>query len=291
MYWRGGRLLTRITDPGLHLRLPLTDSYELVQVTMQTDKVTDIPCGTKGGVSIAFEKIEVVNRLSKAHAYDIIKEYGIHYDKTWIYDKIHHEINQFCSFHTLQEVYIDKFDEVDEKIRDALQADITKYARGIEIISVRVTKPRIPEDIMENYVMMEVERTKAMVALERQKVVEREIEVERTRAIAEAERAAQRSPEQEAAKKTEEIQNEMYMAKQRAAADAAQYAAEREAAGWALKLTPQFLEYTFLQAISNNTKMWWGERLPAMVTDQRLLGGLFDGLRAEKDKRGPAGQA
>jgi hypothetical protein len=31
-------------------------------------------------------------------------------DKTWIYDKIDHEINQFCTSHSLQEVYIDKFD-------------------------------------------------------------------------------------------------------------------------------------------------------------------------------------
>jgi hypothetical protein len=42
----------------------------------------------------------------------------------------------------------------------------------------------------------------------------------------------------------------MYLAQQKAAADAAHYAAEREAAGWALKLTPEFLEYTFLQVLS-----------------------------------------
>ena len=77
-----------------------------------------------------------------------ILEYGINYDATWIYDKIHHEvrhspcklalfrsvltgqdrhwlvlqrqqgswlvlqINQFCSRHSLQQIYIDKFDEV-----------------------------------------------------------------------------------------------------------------------------------------------------------------------------------
>ncbi len=35
--------------------------------------------------------------------------------------QIHHEINQFCSMNSLQEVYIDLFDTVDDKIRDALQ--------------------------------------------------------------------------------------------------------------------------------------------------------------------------
>ncbi len=31
---------------------------------MQTDEVTNIPCGTSGGVVIYFDKIEVVNLLS-----------------------------------------------------------------------------------------------------------------------------------------------------------------------------------------------------------------------------------
>jgi hypothetical protein len=56
--------------------------------------------------------LQVVNRLNKEYVYDTILEFGVSYDKTWIYDKIHHEINQFCSSHSLQEVYIDKFDQV-----------------------------------------------------------------------------------------------------------------------------------------------------------------------------------
>lgn len=59
LYWRGGRLLHRMSAPGIRLKLPLIDQFETIQVTMQTDKVEDIPCGTKGGVNIAFEKIEV----------------------------------------------------------------------------------------------------------------------------------------------------------------------------------------------------------------------------------------
>lgn len=56
---------------------------------------------------IEFEKIEVVNRLRKDMAWETVKNYTVNYDQTWIYDKIHHEINQFCSKHTLHEVYID----------------------------------------------------------------------------------------------------------------------------------------------------------------------------------------
>lgn len=61
-----------------------------------------------------FDKIEVVNRLRHDLAYQTIKNYTIHYDQTWIFDKIHHEINQYCSKYTLHEVYITKFDELDD---------------------------------------------------------------------------------------------------------------------------------------------------------------------------------
>jgi hypothetical protein len=36
------------------------------------------------------------------------------------------------------------FDEIDEAMKEALQKDCTKYAPGLEIINVRVTKPKLP---------------------------------------------------------------------------------------------------------------------------------------------------
>jgi regulator of protease activity HflC (stomatin/prohibitin superfamily) len=88
IYFRGGALLDSITEPGYHLKLPLVTTVENVQVTVQTDKVTNIPCGTSGGVVIYFDHIEVVNRLKKALVHETIKNYTVHYDKTWIFDKI-----------------------------------------------------------------------------------------------------------------------------------------------------------------------------------------------------------
>lgn len=88
----GGALQEATTQPGFHFKMPLT-SVEAVQVTVQTDKVTEIPCGTSGGVMIYFDNIEVVNRLRPEFVHATIKNYTVNYDKTWIFDKIHHEIN------------------------------------------------------------------------------------------------------------------------------------------------------------------------------------------------------
>ena len=58
---------------------------------------------------IYFDRIEVVNRLERNAVFEVVRDYTVDYDRALIYDKIHHEMNQFCSSHTLQEVYIDLF--------------------------------------------------------------------------------------------------------------------------------------------------------------------------------------
>jgi len=191
LYWRGGALLDGVTEPGYHLMIPFITTSENVQVTLQTDLVKNIPCGTSGGVMIYFEKIEVVNQLRKEHVHETIKKYGTGYDKIWIFDKIHHEINQFCSKHTLQEVYIDEFDQLDEALQKALQDDCNKWDTGIDIINIRVTKPKIPEAIMQNYLAVSEEKTRLLVAEQHQLLVKREEDTKRTAARIAAEREAE----------------------------------------------------------------------------------------------------
>ncbi|VAI05396.1 unnamed protein product [Triticum turgidum subsp. durum] len=305
VYWRGGALLKTITTPGYHLKLPFITQFEPIQVK-------GIPCGTKGGVMISFDKIEVVNRLNKDFVYETLLNYGVHYDKTWIYDKIHHEINQFCSAHSLQQVYIDMFDQIDETMKEAIQRDCTRYAPGIEIISVRVTKPNIPVSIRRNFELMEEERTKALIAIERQKVAEKEAETQKKIALSEAEKNAlvskilmqQMLTEKDSSKRQQQIDNEMFLARERALADANYYRHDKhycffiypahgcflltccirsglsritkEAEANKLKLTPEYLELRFIESIANNTKIFFGEKIPNMIMDQRLIRNHLD---------------
>ena len=87
IYYSGGALLQTYTEPGYHLKLPYVTTMYQVQVTVQTDAVTDIPCGTSGGVLITFGKIEVVNRLKKDTVLATVKNYTVDYDKLWIFDR------------------------------------------------------------------------------------------------------------------------------------------------------------------------------------------------------------
>jgi regulator of protease activity HflC (stomatin/prohibitin superfamily) len=281
VYWRGGALLDRVTDPGFHHMWPLLTWHEVVQVTLQTDKVTQIPCGTSGGTVITFDKIEVVNRLKREYVHETIKNYTIDYDKTWIYDKIHHEINQFCSAHTLEEVYISKFDTLDESLRDALQSDINRWAPGIEIVAIRVTKPRIPEKIRLNYEQVEQEAGKVKVATQTQLLVQKEAETERKRAVSEAEKRAavatielgKQLAEKENEKRVEAIDNDMHLARQKAQSDAEFYQASREAEANRARITPELIQLEAVRAMANNTKVFFGDKLPNIFIDPAALPG------------------
>ncbi|GAB0200267.1 erlin-2 [Grus americana] len=294
VYYRGGALLTSTSGPGFHLMLPFITSYKSVQTTLQTDEVKNVPCGTSGGVMIYFDRIEVVNFLIQSAVYDIVKNYTADYDKALIFNKIHHELNQFCSVHTLQEVYIELFDQIDENLKLALQQDLTTMAPGLIIQAVRVTKPNIPETIRRNYELMESEKTKLLIAAQKQKVVEKEAETERKKALIEAEKIAQvaeitygqKVMEKETEKRISEIEDAAFLAREKARADAECYTAMKVAEANKLKLTPEYLQLMKYKAIAANSKIYFGKDIPNMFMDYtgsqtKSAEGLAEGIQEE----------
>ncbi|XP_054826517.1 erlin-1-like [Eublepharis macularius] len=270
VYYRGGALLPSLSGPGFRLLLPFLTAHRAVQTTLQTDEVKNVPCGTSGGVMIYIDRIEVVNFLAPHAVYNIVRNYTADYDKALIFNKIHHELNQFCSAHTLQEVYIELFDQIDDNLKLALQEDLNVMAPGLTIQAVRVTKPKIPEAIRRNFELVETEKTKLLIAAEKQKVVEKEAETERRKALIEAEKAAQVSKiryhqkvmESLIRKRIYELEDAAFLAREKAKADAKYYTAQKAADSNKMKLTPAYLELVKYQAIATNSKLYFGSSLP-----------------------------
>jgi len=270
VYYRGGALLNTMSAPGFHLMVPLITTYKSVQTTLQTDEVKNVPCGTSGGVMIYFDRIEVVNLLEPPNVHDIVKRYSADYDKPLIFDKVHHELNQFCSAHNLQEVYIDLFDQIDENLKSSIQADLQEMAPGLRVHSVRVTKPKIPESIRKNYELMEAEKTKLMISTQRQKVVEKEAETDRKKAVIEAEKEAsvakiqyeRKVAEKSSLQTMSKIEDEMHLAKERSKTDAEFYRIKRESEANALLLSKEYLELRKFEAVSSNRKVYFGPDIP-----------------------------
>merc|ERR1719210_568566 len=244
------------------MMIPFLTAVRNIQTTLQTDEVKNVPCGTSGGVMIYFDRIEVVNVLQNTAVYDIVKNYTADYDKPLIFDKVHHELNQFCSGHTLQEVYIELFDQIDENLKNALQADLLEMAPGLKVHSVRVTKPKIPEAIRKNFELMDAEKTKLLISTQKQKVIEKDAETERKKAVIEAEKEAQVAKiqyerkilEKESLQKMAKIEDEMHLAKEKSRTDAEYYRIKREAEANALLLTREYLDLKKYEALSKNRK-------------------------------------
>jgi len=272
VYFRGGALLQGTSKPGFHMMLPFITTYRSIQTTLQTDEVKNVPCGTSGGVMIYFDRIEVVNVLQPSAVFDIVKNYTADYDKPLIFDKVHHELNQFCSAHNLQSVYIDLFDQIDENLKKSIQSDLTEMAPGLKVISVRVTKPKIPEAIRKNYELMEGEKTKLLISTQRQKVVEKDAETDRKKAVIEAEKEAQvakihyerKINEKESLKTMEEIDDAIHLAKEKSKTDAEFYKIQKQAEAHHLLLSPQYLELKRIEAMSTNNKVYFGPDIPNM---------------------------
>merc|ERR1719464_426434 len=259
------------------MMLPFLTTVRNIQTTLQTDEVKNVPCGTSGGVMIYFDRIEVVNVLQPAAVFDTVKNYTYEYDKPLIFDKVHHELNQFCSGHNLQEVYIELFDQIDENLKTSIQDDLMDMAPGLKVHAVRVTKPKIPEAIRKNFELMEAEKTKLLISTQRQKVIEKDAETERKKAVIEAEKEAmvakikyeQNIQEKESMQKMEAINDDIHLTKEKSRADADFYKIERSATANKLLLSPEYLELKKIEAMSVNNKVYFGPDIPNMFINGR----------------------
>jgi hypothetical protein len=122
---------------------------------------------------------------------------------------------------------------------------------------------------------MEEEKTRLLIAHEKQKVIEKEAETERKRALIEAEKVAlvakiqwdQKIMEKESQKKMSEIEDMTHLAKERAMADAEFYKIEMRSKANKMLLTPEYLELKKQDAILTNNKLYFGNSIPQMFMD------------------------
>lgn len=169
-------------------------------------------------------------------------------------------------------MYIKDFGKLDELLIKALTGDIKKYAPGIEIVTVRVTKPRIPEALRRNYEEMEVKRTTQFIKDEERKVVVKRAETDQLRATIEAQKLADISAIQMkmaretkmAAQKIAAIEDAMLLARERGQADAKLYTERKMSEANKKMLTPAYVQYEAMRSIKNNAKTYFvksGEKL------------------------------
>ena len=119
------------------------------------------------------------------------------------------------------------------------------------------------------------------MATQTQLLVQKEAETEAKRAVSEAEKRAavatielgRQLAEKESAQRVESIDNDMHLARLKARSDAEFYAATREAEANRARITPEFIQLEAVRAIANQTKVFFGEKLPSVSIDPTALPG------------------
>lgn len=57
IYKRFGVLQKKLSEPGYHFRIPFVEEFIEIKVSIQTDTVNNVPCGTSNGTLVYFDKI------------------------------------------------------------------------------------------------------------------------------------------------------------------------------------------------------------------------------------------
>ena len=261
-YW-GGQLMEGTQPPGIALNVPFLTRCESIPIQMKTRVVRNIPCGSAGGTLVHFASVEVVYRLRSEAVVATVRNYSLAFPKLWIDDRVHHEVNQYCSRHELRDILIEKFDEVDDVLLSEMRATLALWAPGLEIIAIRMTKPIVPRSIEEMYEKLEEEKTKLKMAMQTQELVAKEAENARRTAVRTAQKERSLSEIEMAsavAKQQSEVAiaavgDAMLLANEQGRADAERYAAAKRATSESALLTPEFLAHERLLEGARNLKV------------------------------------
>lgn len=111
-----------------------------------------------------------------------------------------------------------------------------------------------------------------MISVQRQKVIEKDAETERKKAVIEAEKNSQVAKiineqnimEKESLKTISHIEDDMMFNREKMTADAEYYTKAKIAQANELLLTPQYLELKRTEAIAANAKVYFGTSIPSM---------------------------
>merc|ERR1712228_1154729 len=114
--------------------------------------------GAKDGTNIEFPSIEIGNTLPIDKAHAVVKEYGADYDQFLVYKQVQYVTNGLCSQFTSHEIAIEKFNIMDDHIKEQLEEIQTELNTGLKIGFVRIAKPNLPAHLSDAYQRQAKER-------------------------------------------------------------------------------------------------------------------------------------
>lgn len=163
VWYINGKIQDTLLYPGMTWLFPFFRSYNIIEVKPQSDELNNVNAINIEGIPISFQKIVVGNQLKESHVISTISQYTADYDQDVVMELVNHQVNVICSKHTAQELYIDKFDQLDDLLLEFLQEENDKRNTGLRITFVRLSKPKLPKELEESYLALAKEKTNKRV--------------------------------------------------------------------------------------------------------------------------------
>lgn len=286
-----GSLDNHLYLPGMSFRTPWPiTSASQIEVRPQTDRITNAQCGAKDGTRLVFPLVEIGNQLRQDMVIPTVRRYGEIYDQYLVMNKVRAEIFSMCSRMTSEEIYIDRFSELDDHLLKFLRNEQKhEIDSGVNITHVRLAKPILPHELQAQYDKLAEEKIARKVAEQSTARIEQqnknslltarglEDQAKQTAEFENAKKIASKKADQEQST----ISNEIAIATAETAArskrleseaDAAAILTTAQAQASANRLlhTPEFIELQRISATLGNAKHFIHQGNPPSVN-------LFDG--------------
>lgn len=277
VYYKFKELQSEIFRPGMWWNFHPFGYYEPVDIRPQVDYITNVECGTKDGLKVVFPEIAVFNQLQEPYVLEILQKYTAEYDNFLIKEPIRQRVVELCTTMDLQDLYIDRFPEINDMLHEFLKEYQNNLKTNLIINKISVSKPTIPTNIQDNYNRIVEERTKLRAENETQKTRLKQKETERMEAEAHA--SMERSLAQiNNMKLIDKEENEARINRIKSESEAKQLEITTEAEAKSIKIlaeaeaarhTDAYLQLKYYDTIiANTTMVYYGEKLPNYVGSQ-----------------------
>jgi regulator of protease activity HflC (stomatin/prohibitin superfamily) len=261
---------------------PITSNIQLVKIIQDNDYVNNVKCISKEGIYLMIPQIEIANKIKKEHVIDIIKNYGIDYDKKLVVRPIAQFIRELCAERTIDEIVITDFHLLDNLLKTEIQRQVDEIDSGITIDYVRITSVDFPDDIRNLRLEKEKEKNNKGIQEEAMKTeqvkknkeamvakLDNEIKIENSRV--ENERLLQNANADRQRKTVENMiiieTTQTNVQKIRLEAEANAHKMEIEAKGLRMLFDiPEYANVKKMESIADNTNViYYNDKLPLLM--------------------------
>lgn len=163
--------VTNQYDAGFLWWYPVTWKYSLhpIKYIEDNDKRNDVKCVSKEGVDITIKSIEIANKIDKNSVIKTVKLYGLDYDDRLIMNPSEQKMREMCAEMTVDEIEITRFKELDDILKQDIQAQLDEKDLGITITWVRITGIVVPAEIKAKRLALASEKAEKILVEEKNK--------------------------------------------------------------------------------------------------------------------------